>query len=269
MDVLGKRTRVDERNEERENYVRQRSHSNESEQSMLVDCSLEGLVLVSKINHRNRSFIPSSKNYFGGIQVKKVLCDTGCSTCLLPLEENQIDDIFLKFPKEDFIISINDSQNAGGQSPVLKIKNKDKVEFELKFCQDIIGNRVSISADLLRFSLCSSDVKKILETPALLGRLNPQSAVNLRKDAVNCPNRQRRTHALLGLSILKKLSSVRYSTIEFFVISKQYILKSWHEMAEETENLLQQIKLPDCFNDWEDDDKLGCDDAEDFEYEDE
>jgi hypothetical protein len=99
VDLLGKRTRVDECNEERGNKVSQRSHSNESKRSMLADCSLEGLVLISKINHRNRSFIPSSKNYFGGIQVKKVLCDTGCSTCLLPLEENQIDDIFLEFPR--------------------------------------------------------------------------------------------------------------------------------------------------------------------------
>jgi hypothetical protein len=93
-------------------------------------------------------------------------------------------------------------------------------------------------------------VKKILNTPALLERLTSQGAANLRQDAAEDPNRQRRTHALLGMSVLKKLSSVRY----------------WPEISCETEILLEQIKLPECFNDWEDDDKLGCDDADDFEY---
>ena len=38
------------------------------------------------------------------------------------------------------------------------------------------------------------------------------------------------------------------------------------EELELVDKLLEQIKLPECFDDWEDDDKLGCDDAEDFEY---
>ena len=71
---------------------------------------------------------------------------------------------------------------------------------------------------------------------------------------------------MLGTSVLRKLSSVRYRGIEFFVDSKEYRLGNWPEILSETEKLLEQIKLPECFEDWEDDDKLGCDDAEDFEY---
>ena len=41
---------------------------------------------------------------------------------------------------------------------------------------------------------------------------------------------------------------------------------SWREISCETKKLLEQIKLLGRFDDWEDDDKLGCDDAEDFEY---
>jgi hypothetical protein len=37
---------------------------------------------------------------------------------------------------------------------------------------------------------------------------------------------------------------------------------SWHEISFETKKLLEQIKLPECFDDWEDDDKLGYDDAD-------
>ena len=65
------------------------------------------------------------------------------------------------------------------------------------------------------------------------------------------------------------MSSVRYSTFEYFVDPQRYIVKSWGDMSGETESLIEQIKLPDGFNDWEDDDKLGCDDAEMFEYVDE
>ena len=186
----------------------------------------------------------------------------------MPLEEDQIDAIFLNFPGDDFI-TIGRSQKAVGESCILKIRCKDKVDFEIKFCQDIKGNRVSVTIDLLRFALCSSDVKNILETPALLQRLSKHGTASLREDAANYPNRLRRTHALLGMSVLRKMSSVRYSTFEYFVNPQQYILKSWRDMSGETENLIEQIKLPDGFNDWEDDDKLGCDDGEEFEYVDE
>ena len=151
-------------------------------------------------------------------------------------------------------------------SSVLKIKHKDTLDFELKLCQDLVGNCGSISVERLRFALCSADVRKILNTPALLERLTRKGAANLQQDAVEHPNRQRRTHALLGMSVLRKLSVVRYSSIEFFVHPKEYRLVNWREISSETEKLLEQIKLPECFDDWEDDDKLGCDDAEDFEY---
>lgn len=59
---------------------------------------------------------------------------------------------------------------------------------------------------------------------------------------------------------------MRYSRIEFFVDSKEYRLANWGEISSRTEKLLEQIKLPECFEDWEDDDKLGCGNAEDFEY---
>jgi hypothetical protein len=253
--------------EEENSRILTRPRAGESEsQFMITDCNLKGLAFISKINHKNRSFIPSTKNYFGGIQVKKVLTDTGYSTILMPLEEGQIVDVFRQFSMEDFTISIGDSHNAGGQSSVLKIKYKDKVDFEVKLCQDLVGDCAVIFIERLRFALCSSDVNRILNTPDLLARLSQQGVASLKKDAAEHPNRQRRTHALLGMSILKKLSSVRYSTIEFFVDSKHYEWKNWREMSDETEKLLEQIILPDCFDDWEDDDKLGCDDAEDFEY---
>ena len=140
---IGKRSHEETEgfNEEENSRVHSRPRAGESvPQSMLSVCNLTGLVFISKINHRHRCFIPSTKNYFGGIQVKKVLCDTGCSTILLPLEEDKITVIFLKFSANDFIISVGESSNPGGLSSVLKIKHKDTEDFELILCQDLIGN---------------------------------------------------------------------------------------------------------------------------------
>ena len=106
----------------------------------------------------------------------------------------------------------------------------------------------------------------LLYPPYALLNFKVYSAANFRQDAVEHPNRQRRTHALLGMSVLRKLPLVRYSIFEFFVDPKEYRLANWREISSETEKLLEQIKLPVCFDDWEEDDKLGCDDADDFEY---
>ena len=111
----------------------------------------------------------------------------------LETEDDATTVIFLKFSTDDFIISVGESSNPRGLSSVLKIKHKGTVDFELKLCQDLVGNCSSISVERLRFALCSADVRKILNTPALLERLTRQGAANLRQDAVEHPNRQRRT----------------------------------------------------------------------------
>ena len=266
---VGKRNHgeTEDSNEEENRRVHSRPRAGESEpQSMLSDCNLTGLIFISKMNHKNRCFIPSMKNYFGDIQVKRVLCDTGCSTILLPLEEDQIFEIFRKFSKDAYSISTGESHNARGRSSILKIKFKGKRDFEVKLCQDLVGNRRSMSVERLRFALCSADVTRILNTPELLERLSLQGAAHLRQDAADNPNRQRRTHALLGMSVLKMVSSVRFSSIDFFVDPEKYTWADWRAISHETEMLLEQIKLPECCDDWEDDDNLGCDDAEDFEY---
>jgi hypothetical protein len=107
---------------------------------------------------------------------------------------------------DDFIISVGVSSSSVGVSSVFKIKHKDAADFELKLCQDLAGNSSSIFVERLRFALCSSDVKEILNTPALLERLTSQGAAKLRQEAAKDQNRQRRTHALLGMSVLRKLS---------------------------------------------------------------
>jgi hypothetical protein len=189
--------------------------------------------------------------------VRKVLCDNGCSTTLLPLEDDQIISLFLKFPMEGFLISVVKMSSSAGRTSVLQIEYIDLEDFHVKLCQDLAGNCVSMSVEVLTFALCSSDIKTILQTPALLERLTQQDAANLRRAAVEQAYHKRRTHAVLGMSVLKKLSSIRHSSIKYYVDPKKYELTSWPELSAETKKILEQIKLPECFEDWEDDENYG------------
>ena len=131
------RRQLEENKDQDASLTVRRQRVESSPQPCLENVRLDGLLFISKINHRNRSFIPSTKNYFGGICVKKVLCDTGCSTILLPLEENQLSEFFSSFPASDYIISVGDSDNAGGNTPVLKVCKIHNAPFDVYILKSI------------------------------------------------------------------------------------------------------------------------------------
>eukprot|EP01041_Mallomonas_annulata_P004302 gene4302-8554_t len=150
----------------------------------LTEVNLDGLIFIAKINKKNDFFLPSAYNYFGGVRVSKVLCDTG--------------------------------MDIGGGSPVLLVEEIRRVKFSVELCTDIIGHNCNnIHIDRVRFSLCSEDIKPIVETPAICVRLLPGKIEMLSNDLKTSPSC---LHALLGQSILRMVSSFRFSSIEYFVI---------------------------------------------------
>lgn len=251
-------------------------------QQVLKNIRLDGLYFISKINHKNRSFIPSTKNYFGDWQVRKVLVDTGCSTYLLPIQEGQLSEFFKTFSStsastfpppststpEEFTFTVGVSITAGGKCPVLKVMEANGKDFHVKLCQDLVGNNSLISIDTLRFSLCSEDIDAILNTPEYTNLLTEVGLDILKTDLQNHPNRERRSHALLGTFVLKEMSCVRVTTIEFFVDAKVYDLPNWKTLRRETDKIIEQIELPTNFDEWEDDDNIGLDDGVDYECDD-
>eukprot|EP01035_Chromulina_nebulosa_P022399 gene22399-29003_t len=241
-----------------------RFRAGESDPQSLLECNMNGLYFISLRNKNNKPFIPSTKNYFGGIQVRKVLCDTGCNTFLLPLEEAQLRVVFETFPVESHFIQINSSTNVGGKSPVLNIAKTDGSPFEVSLCQDLISSKATILVKILRFHLCSVDVLEILNSTTYSSNLVSGRDL-LVQDSKNHQGRERKSHALLGQSVIKNLSSVRSSKIEFFVDRKLYNIESWKEIEKQTILITSQINLPDCFEDWEDDDNVGLDAGEDYE----
>ena len=234
-------------------------------QSLMTDISTEGLLFISKVNKVGRNFIPSTKNFFGGIQVRKVLCDTGCSTTLLPIEEGRVRELFETYTAKSSIITIGGSSNVGGHSPVLHIERKDGSKFDVKLCQDLVSSPEVLTLPRLRFSLCSADIQTILQESDLSARLSKYGLVRLIEDKTSHPKRARRTHALLGQTVISNTSSVRYSNVEFFVVNQQYPLTDWVTLHEDTLKLLEQINLPESFDEWEDDDNIGQNDGEDYD----
>lgn len=242
-----------------------RARCNSLGQNVLTDVKMDGLIFVSKINHRNRCFIPSTKNSFAGVQVKKVLVDSGCSSILLPIEENSLDSLFQRFPSDDFIASIGGSNGVGGGSLVLLFCNVGRIGFEVKLCQDIVGHAESLTVENLRFSLCSEDSAAILESQDLRNRFGTAEIKKLQSSLDRTI--ARRSHALLGQSVLKELSCIKFSTVEFYVRAELYTPITWRDVAVDTKRLLAQLVLPDAFEEWEDDDNLCHDEMENFDWE--
>ena len=158
---------------------------------------------------------------------------------------------------EDCLISVVEMSSSAGRSSVLQIEYIDFYDFHVKLCQDLVGNCVSISVEVLSFLLCSSDISTILQTPALSERLTQQDAASLRRASAEQAYHKRRTHAVLGMSVLKRLSSMRYGGIEYYFDPKKHKLTSLPELSAETKKIFEQILLPECFENWEDDENYG------------
>jgi hypothetical protein len=243
-----------------------RTRCNSKGQNVLTDVKMAGLIFVSKINHRNRCFIPSTKNYFAGVQVKKVLVDSGCSSILLPIEENSVDSLFQRFSSDNFIASIGGSTRVGGECLVLLFSHFGPTgSFEVKLCQDIVGHAEALAVKNLRFSLCSEDSAAILECVDLRNRFGTAEIIKLQSYLDRTI--ARRSHALLGQSVLKELSCIKSSTVEFHVRAELYTPITWKDVEIDTKRLLAQLVLPDSFEEWEDDDNLCHDELENCDWE--
>ena len=73
-------------NDDDKNRPTTRPRAVSSEPQTVLTNVPDGIAFISLMNPRKRFFLPSSKNSFGGIKVGRVLCDSGCSSLLLPIE---------------------------------------------------------------------------------------------------------------------------------------------------------------------------------------
>lgn len=220
----------------------------------------KGLKFFALTNRRGRVFIPSTKNYFGAIKVSKVLCNSGCSTLLIPIESPEVlAQIFAEYHDISvFRYEIVQSHGVGGNSLCMKISKFDSGTFNLELGKDILGTQFQLA--YLRFSLCGEDIKLIVEK--YLDKFLVGSQKKLGDSlSVTTP---RRSHALLGQHILMNVSSIKHRNCEIFFNAMEF---SFPANVYELENLISLVstsaELPDKFNDWGDDD-FQFDDDEDI-----
>lgn len=220
---------------------------------------LDGVYFLAKLNKKRRLFLPSSKNFFGNLQVEKVMVDSGCNTLLLPLKEYQIIELSKIFPDSEYSWSISKGQSISTECLSLIIKHRVK-SIPLRLCEDFPfpAGKPVINVSCLRFHLCSDDINLLntLENIPLL----PQSIELLKKFTLkNNGLHVRRHHALIGQEILHQTSYIQHATVLVVVDPSKFNVK-WENISR-MEQLVDSLSefFPANFADLEDEDHVFID----------
>lgn len=217
-----------------------------------------GLIFYSLMNSRNRFFLPSTQNTFGGVKVEKVMCDTGCNSILLPLTSSDVlQQLNRDYAATEFHWKISKGKGAGGHfSPVLLIEqNPSEDSFEVSLMSDkSFLPKSPFTIKRLRFQLCFDDYQFI--TSNLRSNFIEGSFDGLNESSFG----KRKNYALLGQDILQKYSCIRHGKIAMYVDVKSFKIPSdWKGIGYFAETLKLSTP-PEGFKDWEDDDQQHYED---------
>ena len=202
--------------------TRMRANSS-SPQELLYDIP-DGINVVAIMNDKYRFFLPSNENYFGGVKVSKVLCDSGFSSILLPLDSSADLEMIINTHKAHSKLSVsNKGKGVGGNSICLKIASRGLSKMKIHVCKDIFGNSCIFETDMLRFSLFTEDIAAILEMHESAFVSSPDSILILKNDT---KHHEHRTHALLGQKNLKNHSVIKHNNVELFLDADTFKLPS-------------------------------------------
>ena len=220
----------------------------------------KGIFFIAKRNRKHRFFLPSRQNSFGGLIGENVMLDSGCNSLLLPLSGTAaFSELLRLFPSSkevgECVWSIHTSKGVASQSLTLKISSVSP--FQVSLCSNLLCE--SLQIPFLRFHLCFEDIQHLNDTPELRERLRSSCLQNIRNFLGSTARTPRRTHGLIGQTILQHYLSVQYDQVYFGVkfgdFSKERILKL-NELMFALDN---DEELPENFDDLEDDDHDGDD----------
>ena len=166
-------------------------------------------------NLRNRYFLASEQNTFGGFQVANVLVDSGCSSLLLPLvNEASLANVTELFRGDEYIWTITRGRTVMTDSLSLRIDREDRALIPLVLCQDLNLGHAHPGVPHLRFFLCPDDARALSESPILLER-NVVGIHEVTPEYLGLPNVRRRTNALLGQECLGNFHSAQQGPLGF------------------------------------------------------
>jgi len=188
------------------------------------------------------------------MKIRKLLCDGGCSSILLPIEDiDELRKIFRNH-QNHCTFHIRKGNTPGGSTIALVLKKTNPFEkFDISLCSDIMQN-LNIQVEMLRFSLCTDDINWILENDSANQNISPEAVEYLRQETKHYG---RRTHGLLGQHILDRFTCIKHNGCKLYVDASKYQLPSnFRTLDFQVDALRSQLKVsvPDEFDDWEDDD---------------
>jgi hypothetical protein len=214
-----------------------------------------GVYFVSIMNDRFRFYIPSSNNYFGGNKVHRVLCDSGYTTILLPIDSIDQLDLIFEVYESTCQMAVKKGLGVGGGSILLLIHARGLNRLKIKLGGDLFDGK-QLDVSYLRFSLCTEDMARILEKHNAENRFSKAEVEFLEgKDKVH----ERRTSALLGQSVLKDLSSIKHNSCNIYFDSSVYTVPpNMQALEAQIKSTTEQIscQLPSDFRDWVSDDNM-------------
>eukprot|EP01031_Cornospumella_fuschlensis_P033018 gene33018-39939_t len=220
---------------------------------LLVDIP-KGIFFISLMNKKRNYFVPSTKNYFGSIKVDKLKCDSGCNTMLLPL--TKFEDLCTAFPQASHRYGVGYGNGVSGKSLAVSIYCRATLgNFSIRIANDLFHKE--IKSTRLRFSLCSDDIRDILESEEYCRLFTEDSLKKLRDVNNGSITFHRRHHGLLGQAILSNMESIKHARCELCVDTSDFILpSSFPELETTIGHIKSQLEtsLPADFDYWEDDD---------------
>jgi len=189
----------------------------------------EGVVIIAKKNRKNRFFLASKENTFGPVKVEVVMIDSGCNTNLLSLAVDDIKTLPDRFPQADFIWDIVSSHGVQSWSLTLRVAPK-LGNIPVHLCKDIIPTeQPTWEVAFLRFHLCNEDVQWLNNSSGLLPA---SSLLQIREFLGSNLTVGRRTHALLGQSLLSSFSSIQHRGVIVVVDPVRFVWNGWRAIAD-------------------------------------
>jgi hypothetical protein len=114
----------------------------------------DGIAFIAKRNMKDRFFVASQENFFGGWKVKTVLIDTGCSSHMLPILEGDLLKLINMFSYETHGWLVAKSTGVTTTSLTLQIYNRAQ-KIKVCLCNDMKTDLTSgtVKFEYLRFHL--------------------------------------------------------------------------------------------------------------------
>jgi len=202
------------------------------------------------------------------------MVDSGCNSCLLPIEENGLKNVLAAFPFQQFKWQISMGRGVAAlQSPVLYVY-PTLGKIGITIATDI--KPLSVEVDYLRFHLCYDDAKILVDDPLYkdvfsrdkLEKFVSQMEVLIKLSPDVKDVGKRRKHALLGQQLIGEDSiiSIQYKNVFYLVntsdpveLSLDKIVNTSFALKVRSEELIEKNFEQDEFHYLEEDDHDSAD----------